>query len=88
MDKTWSYTVPLTSNDTGTFVIKSVNADYILIFCDQWGNVVHLYNDKNLPEIWSYLLTIKTIKTKNAIYSLDMSKLGIPTDLTAWSVEF
>jgi len=76
----WSY-----KTQFGTFVIKKTDTLYELFFHEQFGDVVRLTHNENLAEIWSYLLTIKRIKTQNSSYALDVSQLGIPTALCNWS---
>jgi len=87
MDKTWSYMIHVTPSVTGKFVIKQTDASYELWFYERFGDKERMHYAENLPEIWSFLLTTKRIKTQNASYVLDVSKLGIPTKLSEWSVE-
>jgi len=86
MDKTWSYMFNFSPDVTGTIVIKQRNTGYELYFHEHFGDKRLMYNDDNLEAIWSFLLTTKSIETEHGLYTPEMSKLGIPTNLNDWTV--
>jgi hypothetical protein len=79
MGKIWTY-----KTQFGSFVITQKESAYDLFFHEQFGDVVRMHHSEDLPEILSFLLTTKRIKTENAVYTLDVSKLGIPSNLDNW----
>ena len=81
MDNAWSYNFKY-----GKFIIKLKNGTYELFFEELFGDVARYHNSENLEEIWSFLLTIKNLKTKSSSRLVNMAELGIPTELDEWEV--
>jgi hypothetical protein len=85
-NKTWSHKIYAGKLYDGTFIIRFDGARYFLSFREPVGDAINnIHDSKELDELWSHLLDMKNMPSKNGAYPLDVSSLDILIDLEKWT---